>query len=254
MRCGEPMSPFPYMAPNDTKEVLRQRSGFVDDRDRPCRTCACGIAMLQVGHARFRGNVPAPGVGCQPGGHAPRRGGALLEVGVWRKCWIVRPDPSRLGLVGLDGQEQGPPEVFRGPGYIPHERLVTMELADVDVPEPRFVDHVEVIRHGMAKRAEPILRAVRFEVRLYAGGRHLWVEHGEHETPAARQAGEELTEQYPEIRQVLAHQSAEGGVEHTSSQGELAVEIRLGERNRRIFSSRDAQHAAGEVEADRRAA
>jgi len=57
------------------------------------------------------------------------------------------------------------------------------------------------------------------------------VEHREHETSAARQAGEELTEQHPEIRQVLAHRSAEGDVERTSSQGELAVEIGLGERN-----------------------
>jgi len=34
------------MGTNDNREVLRQRAGLVDERDRIRRTCACRAAML----------------------------------------------------------------------------------------------------------------------------------------------------------------------------------------------------------------
>src|SRR5947207_2820222 len=45
MRCGKPMSPFPYMAPNDSREGLRQGSGLVDE---PWSVAAADARLLEL--------------------------------------------------------------------------------------------------------------------------------------------------------------------------------------------------------------
>src|SRR5713101_4845881 len=86
MRCGKPMSPFPYMAPNDSKEILRLRSGLADGQDRIRRTCASGNAMLfrLTAFAVLLGHAAAVLLKCLPSGPpeaaATKTGGTESET------------------------------------------------------------------------------------------------------------------------------------------------------------------------------
>src|SRR3989442_3559734 len=96
MRCGKPMSPFPYMAPNDTKEIPRQRSGLADQKDRIRLTCACGIAMFfrLTAFAAPLGRAAAALLKCRPSGPHAAAAAQTDETG---SRTIPRLKIARLG-------------------------------------------------------------------------------------------------------------------------------------------------------------
>ena len=95
----------------------------------------------------------------------------------------------------------------------------------------------------MSKCPQAILDPVPLEVRLDTRRGHLGVEHREDEPPSSGQAVTDLAEQQAEVAQVFSDECTEDGVEGASPHGQLVVQVRLCERDRRVLAAGDVQHA-----------
>src|SRR6266849_3391356 len=95
-----------------------------------------------------------------------------------------------LILSRLDGQQQRSAEIFRRPGNLLCQRVVTTELAHHELAESGGVDEVQVVGNRVSHRAETIFGSLVLEVRLDARRRHFRMEHRKDETPSRCEARE----------------------------------------------------------------
>jgi hypothetical protein len=114
--------------------------------------------------------------------------------------------------------------------------VISAELADLQIAEASSVHQVQVIGNRVPKRAKAILGSISFKVGLDPCCRHLGVECRKDEPATRNQAVSDLLEEQREVREVLAHERTQDGIERVPSYGELVVQVRLGERNRREFA------------------
>ncbi len=112
------------------------------------------------------------------------------------------------------------------------------------LPKARIGDVVQVVGHGVARGAKPVLRSVTLEVGFHSGEGEIGMEGREDETPSRAKRGECLGEEASEIEEMLRHERREKGVEDAGTDGENPIEIGLGKLGPWCGLPRHAQHSA----------